>query len=184
VANWKKHRKTVTTTCKTCGKTFEKIETEYTRTKLKFGNHYCSRSCCGKDNINHNLGKWCGIGEVGRLKSNNGRDEYTGFRDFIRRAKNRNNLGDLTLVDLKKQWEKQNGVCPYTGIDLKLPNYNKHKNYTTQELASLDRIDSNKPYEKNNIVFVSAPINYMKNSMTEKETIDFCKKIALFWNDK
>jgi hypothetical protein len=184
VANWKEHRETITTICKNCGNSFEKIKTEYDRTELKSGNHYCSRSCCGKDNINHNLGKWYGKGDVGRLKSNNHKDEYTGLRDFIRRAKNRNNLGDLTLVDLKKQWEKQSGICPYTGIKLKLPTYSKNKNYTIQELASLDRIDSSKPYQKNNIVFVCAPINYMKNTMTEEETIIFCKKIALFWNNK
>ena len=51
-------------------------------------------------------------------------------------------------------------------------------------MASLDRIDSSKPYEKNNVVFVSAPINYMKNIMTEEETVAYCKKIALFWGNK
>ena len=37
-------------------------------------------------------------------------------------------------------------------------------------------------YEKGNVMFVSTPINYMKNSMSEEETIAFCKKIAVFWN--
>ncbi len=51
-------------------------------------------------------------------------------------------------------------------------------------LASLDRTDSTKLYEKGNVVFVSTPINYMKNTMSKKETIAFCKKIAIFWNKK
>lgn len=171
------------TTCKTCGKSFEKIKTEYDRTELKSGNHYCSRSCCGKDNIKKNLNGWYGNGDVRKLNSNNQRDKYTGFRDFIRRAKNRDKLGDLTLDDLLNQWEIQNGECPYTGIELKLPNYSKIK-INIIELASLDRIDSRKLYEKGNIVFVSTPINYMKNSMTEEETVAFCKKITLFWINK
>ena len=181
MANWKKNRKTVTITCKTCGKSFEKIKTEFDRTELRSGNHYCSRSCCGKDNIRKQLGKWCGNGNVTQFKGKTQRDKYTGFRDFIRRAKTRDKLGDLTLDDLVEQWETQNGECPYTGIQLKLPNYSKIK-HNVIELASLDRIDSTKLYEKNNIVFVSTPINYMKNSMTKEETIVFCKKIAYFWN--
>ena len=181
VGNWKKNRKTVTTICKTCGCSFEKIKSEYDRAELKFGNHYCSRNCCGKDNIKKQLGKWYGKGNATQLISNNGRDEFTGFRDFLRRAKNRDKLGDLTLVDLKEQWEKQKGMCPYTGIQLKLSTYSKLKKPKIHELASLDRINSNKLYEKGNVVFVSTPINYMKNTMTEKETIKFCKIIASFW---
>lgn len=186
--NWKKNRKTVTTTCKTCGESFKKIKSEYDRTELRSGNHYCSRSCCGKDNIKKNLSEWYGKGDVSRLRSNNQRDKYTGFREFIRRAKQRNNLGDLTLDDLLEQWEKQNGICPYTGIELKLPNArgrnSKGRNCELVELASLDRIKSSRPYEKNNMVFVSTPTNYMKNTMTEEETVAFCKKIALFWKNK
>ena len=88
----------------------------------------------------------------------------------------------MTLDDLLEQWNKQNGKCPYTGIVLKLPQ--ARKKHQMFEMASLDRIDSSKLYEKNNVVFVSTPINYMKNSMTEEETVAFCKKFALFWNNK
>ena len=179
--NWKKNRKTIIVTCKTCGKLFEKIKTEFDRIELKSGNHYCSRSCCGKDNIRVNLGDKFGKNNNSKLPPNH-RDKYTGFREFIRRAKNRNNLGDLTLDDLVEQWNNQKGICPYTGINLVLPK--TIRNCSIIELASLDRIDSNKLYEKGNIVFVSTPINYMKNSMSEEETINFCKKIALFWNNK
>lgn len=182
VGNWKKNRKTVTTKCKTCGCSFEKIKTEYDRAELKSRNHYCSRSCCGKDNIKKQLGEWYGKGNVTQLISNNGRDEFTGLRDFLRRAKYRDKFGDLTLIDLKEQWENQKGVCPYSGIQLKLPTYSKINKPKVHELASLDRVDSNKLYERGNVVFVSTPINYMKNSMSEEETVAFCKKIALFWN--
>ena len=183
VGNWKLNRKTITTTCKTCGCSFEKIKSEFDRGERNGRNHYCSRKCCGKDNISRNLKKWVGKGDASRLKSNNRRDEFTGFRDFLRRARNRDKLGDLTLENLKEQWEKQKGICPYSGIELKLPKISKTK-INVFELASLDRINTTKLYEKNNVMFVSTPINYMKNTMTEDETIAFCKKIALFWKDK
>jgi len=174
MGDWKINRKVVDVICDTCGKSFKKIATEYIRTK----NHYCSRTCVGKANHSH-LRKY---DNSGNLINGNRHDEFTGFREFIRRAKNREKLGDLTLIDLKEQWIKQNGKCPYSGIELILPKARiKQKSI---ELASLDRIDSTKLYEKGNIVFVSATINYMKNIMTEEETISFCKTIAMFWKNR
>jgi hypothetical protein len=176
------NRKTDIVVCSNCGQLFNKAITEINRTNAKGGKHYCSRKCCGKGNIAQNLNKWVGNPITLHLKQYTTRDKYTGFREFIRRAKNRNKLGNLTLDDLIEQWNNQNGICPYTGISLKLP---KARNkFLLIETASLDRIDSNKLYEKGNIVFVSTPINYMKNSMSEEETISFCKKIALYWNNK
>ena len=174
-------RKTATVICCNCNTPFEKAVSEIKRTEAKGKKHYCSLECLGKTNVK-NLGTWAGKGDVSRLKSNNQRNKYTGFREFLRRARNRKKLGNLTLDDLVEQWNKQNGICPYSGIQLKLPE--ARKKIEVFELASLDRIDSNKIYEKENVIFVSAPINYMKNSMTEEETVAFCKKIALFWSNK
>lgn len=174
-------RKTAVVICNNCNIPFEKAISEIKRTEAKGRKHYCSLTCLGEANT-ENLGEWLGKPQISHLRSNNQRDKYTGFREFIRRAKQRKNLGDLTLDDLFEQWNKQNGKCPYTGIELKLPQ--ARKRHQLFEMASLDRVDSSKPYEKNNVVFVSTPINYMKNSMTEEETVAFCKKITLFWNSK
>lgn len=171
MADWKKNRRTVGVICDTCGNPFQKIGSEYVRTNK----HYCSRTCVGKANHSH-LRKY---DNSGNLVTGNRHDEFTGFREFIRRAKNREKLGDLTLDDLKEQWLKQNGTCEYTGIKLILPA--KHRTCDIAELASLDRRDSSKPYEKGNVVFVSTPINYMKGEMNEEETIEYCKLIAKFW---
>ena len=182
MSNWKKNRKTVNVKCKVCGVFFDKIKTEFDRIEKTTGNHYCSRSCCGKDSINNKVGHHKKRSQTGQLIPDNRKDEFTGFREFLRRARNRDKLGDLTLVDLKNQWKKQNGMCPYCGINLKLPS--KNNKCEKYELASLDRIDSNKLYERNNIMFVSTIINYMKSNMSESKTIDFCKKITKFWKDK
>lgn len=173
-------RKTAIVTCNNCNTSFEKAVSEIKRSEQRGSKHYCSLKCLGEANIK-NLGDWIGKPQTSHLRPNNHKDQYSGFREFLRRARNRNRLGDLTLDDLFEQWNKQNGKCPYTGIELKLPQARvKHQMFET---ASLDRINSNKPYEKNNVVFVSTPINYMKNSMTEEETIVFCKKIAYFWKN-
>jgi hypothetical protein len=172
-------RKTKRIICNNCGIEFEKAISEIKRNK----NHFCSLRCSAifRNDINKKNFKGYS-GNPKYLITYNCSDEYTGFREFLRRARNRKNLGDLTLIDLKEQWNKQNGECPYTGIKLKLPSSTiKHQLF---ELASLDRINSNKQYERGNVVFVSTPINYMKNSMTEKETIEYCKKIAYFWKNK
>ena len=175
----KQKRSMDTVICNNCGKLFEKAIVEINRTEIKGRKHYCSLTCLGKANTK-NLG--VNRGNVANFKGKTHRDQYTGFREFLRRAKKRKNLGNLTLDDLFKQWKKQNGICPYTGIELKLPI--ARKKHLRFETASLDRIDSNKPYDKENVVFVSLPINYMKNTMTEEETVAYCKKIALFWINK
>ena len=175
-------RKTKKVVCFNCGNEFEKSISEIKRTKERNGNHYCSLKCNGQ-NSKMNLGENLGHGNVKYIKNTPRGDEFTGFRDFLRRARNRKKMGDLTLNDLKEQWEKQNGFCPYSGVKLQLPSISrKKKEINIINLASLDRTNSTKLYEKGNVIFVSTPINYMKNTISEDETIGFCKKIALFWN--
>ena len=123
-------------------------------------------------------------------------DEYTPFRFYMGGLRKSNygkrpNLArlqptvkqkTLTLSYLKKVWEKQRGTCPYTHIKLKLFTLSKAK-YQQGGLkgdlrnASLDRIDSSKPYEIGNVQFVAWPINYAKNTMSDKQMKKFMKLI-------
>ena len=80
----------------------------------------------------------------------------------------------LTLSYLKQLWEKQRGICPYTGIKLKLytlslSRYGGKPMKADVRYASLDRIDSKKPYQIGNVHFVSWPINFAKNNMSDKQ---------------
>lgn len=108
------------------------------------------------------------------------RDKFTGFRQFVVRARSRKKLGELTLQGLFNIWEKQKGICPYSGVQLILPSYRKKNDKIY--VASLDRIESSLPYDDNNIQFVSAAINYMKGELSHDETIQLCKLIAAEWN--
>ena len=80
----------------------------------------------------------------------------------------------LSVEDLKSIWEKQKGKCAYTNIALTLPiGFKKPNPKVSYLMASVDRIDSSKPYQKNNIQFVSRNINYAKNNLSHEEMINF-----------
>lgn len=104
-------------------------------------------------------------------------DRHTCYRVFIKRMKNRNKGSkecNITLEDLEKVWNNQNGLCAYTKIPLVLVTHtNPRKDIPKWNLASVDRIDSSKGYEKDNIQFVSRTINYAKNNMSHEEMIKF-----------
>jgi hypothetical protein len=157
-----------------CNKEFLKDQSEINR-NLKVGRkNYCSLECSGKTNNKH-LRKY--VEENTKyLIADNQRDNFTGLREHLRRVKKRDKNHDITLEDLLEQWEKQKGVCIYSGVELNHPmdggdNLNK---------ASLDRIDSNKGYVKGNIHFISIACNYAKNNMTHEEMLTFCNIISNF----
>lgn len=168
---YKQNRKLVQLTCDECGKLYDKPIIEYNR-NIRLGRHnYCCRSCAMKGNKNNKKGNSV------TLIPNNHKDEFTPFRYYFRNAKKRFKNFNLTLEYLKEIWEQQNGICPYTGIKLQLATYTTNHNnpiYT----ASLDRIDSSKGYEIDNVQFISTAINYMKNTMSHEDTLKLCEIIA------
>lgn len=85
---------------------------------------------------------------------------------------------NITLQDLKDQWEKQGGKCPYTGWDMKFDGCTKRKGLRrTPDRASLDRIDSSKGYIKGNIQFVSLIAQYAKNDWNDDVILEFANAV-------
>lgn len=76
----------------------------------------------------------------------------------------------LTIQDLSSQWQIQGGKCFYTGLAL-TPNVNQ------ENTASVDRVDSSKNYEKGNIVWCCAAINYMKLDWSMDDFKSWCSKV-------
>lgn len=80
---------------------------------------------------------------------------------------------DMTIKDLEILWDKQEGKCVYSKIELIIPTYKNLNDYPSYKYASVDRIDSNLPYQKGNIQFVSRNINYAKGAMSDTEFKEF-----------
>jgi hypothetical protein len=170
-----KRRKLKKCICNHCGVEFEKPDSEIKRNLKLNRNNYCSRICTGKHVGKNNFGNKTPIRRSGYTNCRT--DEFSKFRYYYRSIRNRFKDVDITLEDLKNQWENQNGVCEFSGIKLILSTYKKIIKNSIYA-ASVDRIDSNKGYVKGNIKWVSVAINYMKNTMTEEMVWELCGHIS------
>lgn len=98
-------------------------------------------------------------------------------------AKQRKIIFNITEQDLENQWTKQNGKCIFTGKQLlKIFTYSYFKSNDVN--ASLDRIDSSKGYEVDNIQWVCKDINFAKLSLSNQDFIQMCKNIMDYQNEK
>ena len=156
---------TISLSCDSCSTDFEKPVKDY-NARLRKGatDFYCSLSCSSSSRNN-----------VTRIREyhDNRRDEFTGLREHLRRARQRKGKFEgLTLDHLLVVWERQRGRCVYTGVELEHPGCQGHE-VSKNFLASLDRIDSSVGYRDGNVQFVSATANHLKNDMTDREVEQF-----------
>lgn len=163
--------KTIELTCGTCGDQFQRRLAEHTRNKKKGRKTYCSLSCSAKQSDNTSR-----LRELGKRYGRRGsvKDEYSPYREYLRRARRRKHPYTMTLQDLKELWERQDGRCAYTKVELRHAE-DGERNFNF--MASLDRIDSKLGYAPGNIQFVSATCNTAKNSMTHENFLEFMKLI-------
>ncbi|HVI42284.1 MAG TPA: hypothetical protein VM577_16650 [Anaerovoracaceae bacterium] len=115
-------------------------------------------------------------GNIQNLRRGSEPDEFTGFREHLRKARRRKFECKITLQDLKDIWNRQNGRCVYTGISLVHPHYKNQIDPIYQ--ASLDRIDSSLGYIPSNLQFVCLPMNLAKSSFNDaamKKFIDLIR---------
>lgn len=85
------------------------------------------------------------------------------------RASGKGREFSITLDDLKKQFEKQNGKCAITGADLKHDIKGKSEFSRCPFNMSLDRIDSGKGYTTENIQWVCVWVQGAKSDWNETE---------------
>jgi len=80
---------------------------------------------------------------------------------------------DLNFDDsyLEELYKKQNGKCFYSGLDMTFERDGKY-------IMSVDRIDSNKGYVKDNVVLCCSIINSMKNTLSTEEFFLIIKKLS------
>lgn len=178
--------KVVKVKCKECGDEFEKGLSEYQRSEKLERPHFCCRSCSASHrNRNWSLEerkKYCY--QIKRHAGNR-RDDYSAFRYFIcksRAESRRTRYGapTISVEYLSELWDKQKGICPYTGISMVLPPTTKvYSDLHIPQKASLDRIDSSKGYVNGNVEFVCCAINLAKNSFTRDQMKKFLREIVV-----
>lgn len=106
------------------------------------------------------------------IDTNNNRNKYKSIHSYFGTiksgAKKRNISITITAKDIEQQLIKQNYLCALSNhpISLLIPC-----------TASLDRINNDEGYHKNNIQWVHRSINYMKGTMTVKSFVEWCQMV-------
>jgi len=173
--------------CERCSKKFQRRKTEHERNMKNGIKHvYCSISCGTiinnktRDRSNYKSNHIA-------LYAHNRLDEYSPFKTYFKTIKQRKKkIIDITIDDLKNQWEKQNGICPLTGWEMILPKTTDWMNAQVKQpgrnprQASLDRIDNSLGYVPGNIRWVCQIVNLAKNSYTDDALIEFCKAVVKY----
>jgi hypothetical protein len=123
--------------------------------------------------INH-LNKAC---KFCNSKSNHPQGEYKGFRiswwsKYETGASYRNIDWNITIDDGVELFQKQNGKCALTGLELTC------SGDFSDITASLDRINNNIGYTIGNIQFVHKDINMMRGTLSMERFIELCKSVA------
>lgn len=154
---------TIEIKCSQCGEIFSKLSKEYRRKIKNNPRHkfYCKTEC-------RNLGA--------RRPERSGLSILLNVSKHSRTAKIKSLGHELDLEFLTSLWEKQKGVCPYTGIAMELPTHDRNV-ISKPNKASIDRIDPSKGYVKDNVEIVCMAINLAKNRFSKKDIKDFLSSI-------
>lgn len=110
------------------------------------------------------------------------RDDYSAFRQHLKNAllsgKRKRIVFALTVHDLKDQWDRQNGTCPFTGWSLINIPALCVPTPLTPDRASLDRIDPAKGYVVGNIRFIAYIANIARHRFSDDQLIAFCAAVS------
>lgn len=101
-------------------------------------------------------------------------------KDIKRRSKNKNIPFDLTPEFLKDLYLKQNGLCFYTGIPMKLTSTNFDiKGQADLDAMSVDKIVPENGYVQTNVVLCCSAVNKLKGNANTSELQEFLSAIGL-----
>lgn len=87
---------------------------------------------------------------------------------------------EITKDDVIELYKQQNGKCALTGQQLTTNVVTNENNLSPLWNISVDRIDSNGNYTKDNIQLVGAMINKMKWDFSQDDFINACKLVASY----
>lgn len=163
--------------------------------KTKNGYYWMTKCSCGnKRKVSQTHLVSGGVKSCGCLRNIIGKENprYTGYEDVTGDyvcslrggAKRRNIPFNITAKDIWEQYISQNKKCKFTGLDLIFGALcQKDCKQREKQTASVDRKDSSKGYEKDNIQIIHSHVNIMKNFMADWYFIAMCKHVADFNKD-
>lgn len=129
---------------------------------------------CGHGNKGESNAKWKGYKEVPGSFINR----------ITSRSKKSNREVEINAKDVYELWIKQNKKCALSGLPIDFTNVNKgtpDKPWSKYDLictASLDRIDSNKGYTKDNVQLVHKDVNMIKKEYDQNYFLKLCQLIS------
>lgn len=140
------------------------------------GRRVLCRCSCGTEklffwgNVLRGHTKSCGCSH---RKSGKARHDWTGYGDisgsyWYRVTSRESKKGDATIEDAWRIFQDQLGLCALSGTKLSFK----------EKTASLDRIDSSKGYDVDNIQWVHKDINRMKNAFDQDYFLAMCRRIT------
>jgi hypothetical protein len=96
---------------------------------------------------------------------------------IVSSAKRRDIEVSISREEAYSLLEAQDFKCALTGMDIWVNrrSWDSKRNSWT---ASIDRIDSKKPYEVGNIQWVHKDVNLMKNDLSQERFIELCRKVT------
>lgn len=102
------------------------------------------------------------------------------LHSIINGAKRRGIIFEITIDDMWNKFKEQNGKCALSGLDIKFPSFGEK---ATKQTASLDRINSDIGYIKENIQWLHKDVNKMKWELDQDRFLYLCKLITTKEND-
>lgn len=121
------------------------------------------------DRYKKNFIDWEGHGEI----------PGTFWKQILNSAKARNISFELTIKEAWDLFILQKNLCALSGLELHMQTGQKDRSFGR---ASLDRIDSNLPYKKENVQWVLLEINLMKQNFDQAKFKEFCRLVTEFRN--
>ena len=87
-----------------------------------------------------------------------------------RRCRDKGLVSEVDLEYIVELWNKQNGKCYYTGLDMELKTtLEKTETKTNKNIVSIDRKNSSLGYTKDNVVLCCWCVNNIKQDLTIEE---------------
>lgn len=146
--------------CKGCGGI--KTREEFGENRLKRG--ACIRAYC----------KPCSLKKQSEWVKNN---YFMYLMSLVKRSRRNKDKHpcDIDALFLESLYKKQKGLCALSGIPLVCDKHSDHS-------VSVDRIDSNYGYVKDNIHLVCKQVNFLKHKLKVEDLYYYCETI-LQWRD-